>query len=506
MTMGEETVAESVPVPSGAAEDTTITDQQLTEEGGHLSEKPVEPEETETKASADNTAEEKVPNGPTRTSDSLLEAENAGSNDSVLESQAEGQELARKDQDQEKGTEGQMEGQGEGEGEQEDEEEGETRCICGEVDPPDESGLYIQCEQCSVWQHGFCVGITEGEGSAPDKYWCEQCRPELHTLYTTDAGQRRSVYKPVQQSKRQNRRSKKDEEASHSSDKASNGANSTGHGNRAGSLAETQNPDVKTENQRPIPPDELKPRKRQQRRKEAVPERFIHGRRYSEEDRRSLDRRRATSSAREEKQYQLMLEKALKESRRTSQADDELEANVLTEAKEVEQLSTQASVSEATVADEPPKKRTKLNSNTNNSPPNTSMTSSEEDSRRKTKRGGPRKVKSRNLSRASSSNEISSGTSDVSINKPIKPRLPTQKTSLNEMRRRVGAILEFISRTQLELSDDQIEKQKFTEFVENQEFVEKVDVVYTNFDESLKTMDDLTRKLLIWEKKYASDQ
>ena len=56
--------------------------------------------------------------------------------------------------------------------ENEEEEDGETRCICGEIDPPDDSGLYIQCENCSVWQHGYCVGITEGEDSSLDKYWC----------------------------------------------------------------------------------------------------------------------------------------------------------------------------------------------------------------------------------------------------------------------------------------------------------------------------------------------
>ncbi|CEP64775.1 Cti6p LALA0_S13e02718g [Lachancea lanzarotensis] len=398
-----------------------------------------------------------------------------------------------------------VEEEGEAEAEEEEEEEGETRCICGEIDPPDESGLYIQCEQCSVWQHGFCVGITDGEGSAPEKYWCEKCRSELHTLYTNDAGQRRSIYKPVQQSRRQNRRVKKDDESSSS---RNNGSTNTGNGRRTSAATEKQDTDIKSETQKALPLEEQKSRKRQQRRKENVPpERVIYGRRDSDEDRRSLDRRRATSSAREEKQYQLMLEKALKESRRTSQAGEELETNLIQDSNDTEQSSAQLPTIDVPLAEEPPKKRAKPsvnNNNNNNSPPTTSVTSSEDDSRRKSKRGGARKVRGRNSSRTPS-NENSSNTSDIGISKPIKPRLPTQRTSLNEMRRRVGAILEFISRTQLELSDDQVEKHKFTEFVDNQEFIKKVDLIYVNFDDSLKTMDELTRKLLVWEKKYALD-
>ena len=100
-----------------------------------------------------------------------------------------------------------------GEGEVE-EEEGETRCICGELDTPDDSGFFIQCEQCSSWQHGYCVSITQD--NAPDKYWCEQCRPELHQLFTTDTGEARLIYKPVQEKRRQSRRKARSAAASKS--------------------------------------------------------------------------------------------------------------------------------------------------------------------------------------------------------------------------------------------------------------------------------------------------
>lgn len=91
--------------------------------------------------------------------------------------------------------------------EEAEEEEEITRCICGSdelyipkktngefdnVDP----GFFIQCEKCSVWQHGYCVGIKDEE-NAPEKYWCEQCKPEYHTHFVDKFGIRRTTYDPL---------------------------------------------------------------------------------------------------------------------------------------------------------------------------------------------------------------------------------------------------------------------------------------------------------------------
>ena len=82
-------------------------------------------------------------------------------------------------------------GEGEGEG-----GSGETRCVCGNTggcdiycpvlplrpNPDEESyGFMIQCETCGCWQHGVCVGLVE-EKYAPDTYYCEQCRPDMHPI------------------------------------------------------------------------------------------------------------------------------------------------------------------------------------------------------------------------------------------------------------------------------------------------------------------------------------
>jgi hypothetical protein len=45
-----------------------------------------------------------------------------------------------------------------------------TQCMCGH---DEESEFMIQCERCSAWQHGDCVGVTEE--SLPEKYTCYGC-------------------------------------------------------------------------------------------------------------------------------------------------------------------------------------------------------------------------------------------------------------------------------------------------------------------------------------------
>jgi len=76
-----------------------------------------------------------------------------------------------------------------------------TRCICENQDYPgppiledgaedlseDAGSLFIQCDQCSVWQHGGCVGIMD-DTMTPENYYCEQCRPDFHELKENSVG------------------------------------------------------------------------------------------------------------------------------------------------------------------------------------------------------------------------------------------------------------------------------------------------------------------------------
>ncbi|EIT76325.1 PHD Zn-finger protein [Aspergillus oryzae 3.042] len=116
---------------------------------------------------------------------------------------------------------------------EEDEEEEITRCLCGQQEYPglppsrrdllgrngmhgrvkddpilnfsadssdlmsDEIGsMFIQCDQCKVWQHGGCVGIMD-EAMSPDEYFCEECRKDLHRIKNESNGQYSSQYLPV---------------------------------------------------------------------------------------------------------------------------------------------------------------------------------------------------------------------------------------------------------------------------------------------------------------------
>jgi hypothetical protein len=94
--------------------------------------------------------------------------------------------------------------------EEDDDDNGITRCLCDEsgaligsysqaqsgytyawqytthtihfVSPEAETkdmGFMVQCEKCDVWQHGICMGIAREE-DCPEKYFCDECRPDLH--------------------------------------------------------------------------------------------------------------------------------------------------------------------------------------------------------------------------------------------------------------------------------------------------------------------------------------
>ncbi|KAI1504924.1 hypothetical protein F5X99DRAFT_331334 [Biscogniauxia marginata] len=108
---------------------------------------------------------------------------------------------------------------------QEDDEA--VRCICGHDDYPgpppfeedskhgvkeaidherifaieitdDMAGFFVQCEVCNTWQHGACVGFTTEESNPDDlEYFCEQCRKDLHKIYTASNGQKYSIFLPI---------------------------------------------------------------------------------------------------------------------------------------------------------------------------------------------------------------------------------------------------------------------------------------------------------------------
>lgn len=45
----------------------------------------------------------------------------------------------------------------------------------------DLGNFFVQCDNCHVWQHGGCLGLTD-DSMLPDEYYCEKCRPEYHKI------------------------------------------------------------------------------------------------------------------------------------------------------------------------------------------------------------------------------------------------------------------------------------------------------------------------------------
>ncbi|TAQ83699.1 hypothetical protein B7494_g7973 [Chlorociboria aeruginascens] len=62
-----------------------------------------------------------------------------------------------------------------------DEEVEIIRCVCGATETGDDDGEpWIACDNCSVWQHNICVGVSTYQEDTPDNYLCEQCAPHAH--------------------------------------------------------------------------------------------------------------------------------------------------------------------------------------------------------------------------------------------------------------------------------------------------------------------------------------
>ncbi|CEP24138.1 unnamed protein product [Cyberlindnera jadinii] len=338
--------------------------------------------------------------------------------------------------------------------EYDEEEEAETRCICGELDPPDADGLYIQCEKCSVWQHGYCVSISD---TVPEKYWCEQCKPELHLIVVTPQG-KISKYLPVQPkdskesagSRRKSRRAQDDEK------------------------------------------DELQQKKKRER----------------------------GGLSREDARYEAMIQRALEESKKDAQPDTKSEdergsrrsSRRKRSSEDVDgdegELSKQSDVEHSDAgkgngngqgaeAESKPttgesrvsrlKRESAENSESNDS---TASSSTQKKKAKRTKRSTP------------SSAGSSKSSSTIDFNKPTRPRIPQQRATLNEMRKRVAAILEFIGRTQVDIATEQKDQNELTKFVEDEKMKLTVDQMFENYNGSLELMDSLTRKLLLWEQTF----
>ncbi|SGZ54369.1 CIC11C00000000330 [Sungouiella intermedia] len=351
-----------------------------------------------------------------------------------------------------------------------DDAEEVTRCICGndELTTIDagmstllqqeyhikiDTGLFIQCEKCLVWQHGYCVGLFINE-DVPDKYWCEECKPDLHRfVYGEDGHLTHTLYRSV------------------NDDRQKLVASVTAG---ASDGEQSEKSEAKTEKS-----TRLRSRRSPKDTPEANGLDSGSSGPYNRQERK--DRRHGDDS------YDAQLQRAMRESARASSAgaSDRKRAGEptpgsvekKTHSEELEHDVEESNVdeeSEATVAKRELRARPKP--------------------RAKPK---PRAPAAKGRASTPKNDNSAALSKDELLSQLSRPRFVNDKSSIYELRKRTGAILEWLGRTQMELEEERDAKtSQFSDV--NTSSAGPV----TLFDENLKLMENLTEKILSWEQKF----
>lgn len=420
----------------------------------------------------------------------------------------------------------------------EDEEDEITRCICGQDELTNDSinpelstflkrtykieidqGLFIQCEKCSVWQHGYCVGLFESH-DVPDEYWCESCKPEFHILVNNDGYSKRTLYKPV------NDKRKKLEQMTFKNNETSHSTRRRGGKNERNTPQQDTSSNIKD--------------KRKERRH------HHHHHNIDEDD----------------DEYNEQLKRALRESARESGVKlSESESNERGNGNSVKREDNKSdgnnsSGREGSRGNGSRKRETNRRENADNSdskrlkveqsdhPSGSELNENSEqelgsgsEGSRSKRRGvagagagagstkTTRKKKStpprlstnnnnnNNKKQDDSSNETNSlgPTKEELIQQPSKPRYVNDKSSIFELRKRTIAILEWLGRSQVELQEEKQQKLELFSFISDDDEKEGSSnsskenanadalALKETFDENLLLMEQLTERILAWQ-------
>lgn len=393
-----------------------------------------------------------------------------------------------------------------------------TRCVCGEdelqalmINPQMASvlqhqfliridqGLFIQCDKCLVWQHGYCVGLFTND-EVPDKYVCEKCLPELHII-VSDSGTKgslyeRTLYKPVNDKRKKilmeetGMRAKSvgpstssGNNASGASHNAGSGVNS-GLGSGSGSVANSITSSADSGSSRKNADDtDTQPSLASSKRKE----------------RRHYD------------DYDEQLQKALRESakeaniRKRKQPDSEEDSKRAGSTVHKLESTTNGHDSEGSNSDSKRLKREDIDDTSN------MEEEGEYDSidrvaslRKRTTKPKMRKTKSKNGTASGSKLANEPLTKEEMASQPSKPRFVSDKSSIFELRKRTGAILEWLGRTQVELEDEKMSKIQLFNYKENSsdQLAQENARVINDYEDNFLLMQKLTEQILVWEQKY----
>ncbi|ODV77339.1 uncharacterized protein CANTADRAFT_31061 [Suhomyces tanzawaensis NRRL Y-17324] len=310
-----------------------------------------------------------------------------------------------------------------------------------------DQGLFIQCDKCSVWQHGYCVGLFTND-EVPEKYWCELCKPDLHIFIYENNEVVRTLYRPVN-----DKRKKLLIE-----DLAAGQLTSKTARSRSKRLAASS----------------------------ASPSAAPGDPKASRKERRHYD-----------ESYDEQLQKALRESAKESGIP------LSSEVKKSE--SNEKSNSHKKV-----KTENDLEESENNEQDPSNLEEDRDDetdpkSSETVRKSKPRGSRSNGKSKAHSAQNATPLSKDELTNQASKPRFVSDKSSIYELRKRTGAILEWLGRSQIELEEEKLNKIELFSYkdseTDSQIIVESGSVIKT-FDENLKLMESLTEKILNWEQKF----
>ncbi|OAA48585.1 transcriptional regulator Cti6 [Metarhizium rileyi] len=364
-----------------------------------------------------------------------------------------------------------------------DEEDEAVRCLCGSedypgpppVDGPDAevfaaidltdevTGFFVQCDICKVWQHGACVGIFSAE-SSPDEYFCEQCRKDLHKIHTAANGQKYSKYLPLSRASRATSR------ATSITKDDRNGSTKTSRPSTATQSSKRRS----TMNSRDAAYDDEQLRRAIEASKEdnaldtveGATRRPKRGRSDSEDNNVASVKRQRTSSrsASPPAENQEPVDDGPSDDEVENRNDSDLSEEIPPAAVKLVQSKP---------AESPSKEESPCTGQPPGTPPATHPTTSSSHKRGAQGARGNRKGKGRNQyskdrdqdeesPARSMSRDIQKGDeatttghpkSSANEHKTSKTRASaTSKMSMLDMKRRVAAIMEFISRTQLDLA------------------------------------------------------
>jgi len=425
-----------------------------------------------------------------------------------------------------------------------------TRCLCGNQDfvqtPKTKAmhanpGLYVQCERCNVWQHGFCMGFM-AEKEIPNEYYCELCEPSFHRISQRN-GLLLSRYRPDKRPSRE-ATEKPAEKQAENHDPANEGMKAENEvapeaGSPAASPEEPQ-PDEKiartsplhpadesaeTENQpdnadSSAPADSSDTKLHSQQPADNVPVKDEPSPDHTAVDASRKRRSRPGSHSgespyvrnrkrrsREDEILQRVLEESAREAR---------EAESRRRSEEGLPFSEEHAVKEDTPEDEPVAKRgrgrlengagsrkegrngvgrtTPRDADGDDQPTNGANGGSGSNGRRR----GRTRTTDHGDGAPNSPSRRNGGAPRRS-----KPRVVSQRSTLDEMRRRVSAILDFSSRTQDELIDDQKThivalQPRDTDSEEHTKYEQLLQMSQAN----LGHLEDLTSQLLQWEEQF----